>query len=102
MRSGADPARSEYLRPSPRTSCPRRGALRDLHRLNLMRRAASLLFLLSAVVACDGTAPGDSVPQWTLVEDLRIGGADTGAASFSGITALRFGPSGRLWLVEAQ
>ena len=67
-----------------------------------MRRAASLLALLSAVVACNGTAPGDSVPQWTLVEDLRIGGADTGSASFSGITALRFGPSGRIWLVEAQ
>jgi sugar lactone lactonase YvrE len=57
------------------------------------------LLLASACATTDGTP---TVLRLTLVEDFRIGGADTGKASFTGIVALQFDRGGQIWLVDRQ
>src|SRR6478735_1134777 len=68
----------------------------------MTRLLSRLLPLVLVVAACrpsDGAAP---VPQLTLVEDLRFGGADTGKASFTAVIALQFDHDGQVWLVDRQ
>lgn len=64
-----------------------------------MTHRLTSLFLL-ALIGCGGPAADAPVPQWTLVEDLRIGGADTGVRSFTAIAGLAFDPSGRIWIMD--
>lgn len=63
----------------------------------MLRRAWLPGILL--VAAC-GPGGGDAVPQWTLVEDFRIGGAESGPASLTAILALSFDQQGRIWLID--
>jgi hypothetical protein len=64
--------------------------------------------LVSALVlaACTDSAPdrntSDSAAQWTLVEDLRIGGADEGPASFSRVHSVVEAPNGNIFVLELQ
>ncbi|HVX87895.1 MAG TPA: 6-bladed beta-propeller [Gemmatimonadales bacterium] len=63
----------------------------------MLRRALLLPIILLG--ACRGG--GDAaIPQWTLVEDLRIGGAESGPASLTAVLALSFDQGGRIWLVD--
>jgi hypothetical protein len=63
------------------------------------------LLALGMVSLLHGCAPGGrgaDTKQFTLAEDLRIGGADTGMSSFSGIAGLGFDPQGNVWVLDRQ
>lgn len=60
------------------------------------------LGILSLLSACAPGGRGAETKQFTLVEDLRIGGADTGKASFSGIAGLKFDAHGGIWVLDRQ
>jgi hypothetical protein len=64
-----------------------------------MRTTISLV-LSAFVLACNAPAGDAPVPTWTLVEDLRIGGADSGPASLSEIKEVAFDRHGSLWILE--
>lgn len=53
-------------------------------------------------MACSGEHAGTTVDRLTLVEDFRIGGADSGKASFTDVQALKFDAHGQVWLVDRQ
>lgn len=59
-----------------------------------------LVTLLLGATACSGATRDEAVPHWTLVEEMRLGGADTGKASFTGILGLAIGEGGSIWLVD--
>lgn len=45
---------------------------------------------------------GDAQPRWRLVEDLRIGGADEGPASFNDIRDIAVDATGRIYVLDYQ
>lgn len=61
-------------------------------------RAAAILILLLAFVS----PPASAQQRWRLVEDLRIGGADTGASSFNEIRALAVDSKGQIFVLDQQ
>lgn len=62
-----------------------------------------LAFLITSfLAACSGPAKGSALPAWTLVEELRIGGADTGKASFTAVAEARFDPAGQIWILDHE
>jgi hypothetical protein len=61
----------------------------------------SLTFSL-LLAACSGQRTDGPVPHWTLVEELRIGGADTGKASFTSVVDYKFDPSGKIWILDHE
>lgn len=64
-----------------------------------MTRPLFLALCLGAA-ACGRATPDAAVPHWTLVEEMRLGGADTGKASFTGVLGLAIGEGGSIWLVD--
>jgi hypothetical protein len=60
------------------------------------------LGILTLLHACAPGGRGADTKQYTLVEDLRIGGADTGKASFSGIAGLALDAQGGIWVLDRQ
>jgi hypothetical protein len=57
---------------------------------------------LGAVLALAGAVDVGAQPRWRLVEDQRIGGADTGAASFNQIRDLAAGARGQIYVLDVQ
>src|SRR6187551_3395842 len=66
------------------------------------RTISRFLPLLLFVAACSPAGESASVPQLTLVEELRIGGAEEGPASFTTIAGLGFDAEGRIWVLDRQ
>ena len=66
--------------------------------------ATSVLAL--CLIACTDRArnatTSDAVEQWSLVEDLRIGGDDAGPASFSKVHSVVEAPNGNVFVLEQQ
>lgn len=56
----------------------------------------------AVVVRNEGGHVWDSTTAWRLVEDLRIGTAGEGPASFNRIVTLEVSPDGRIYVVEGQ
>ncbi|MBK6494908.1 MAG: 6-bladed beta-propeller [Gemmatimonadetes bacterium] len=61
-------------------------------------RIAALVILLATLFV----RPASAQQRWRLVEDLRIGGADTGAASFNDIRALAVDGKGQIFVLDLQ
>ncbi|MBK9547955.1 MAG: 6-bladed beta-propeller [Gemmatimonadetes bacterium] len=61
-------------------------------------RIAALVILLATLFV----RPASAQQRWRLVEDLRIGGADTGAASFNDIRALAVDGKGQIFVLDVQ
>ncbi len=57
--------------------------------------AVGVLLVASAIAA-------DAQPRWRLVEDLRIGGADEGPASFNEIRDIAVDAKGRIFVLDYQ
>lgn len=65
----------------------------------------AIAFALCITACTERTAdntPLNSVPTWSLVEDLRIGGADSGPASFSAVHSVLEAPNGNVFVLEQQ
>lgn len=69
-----------------------------------MMRAMPLAVLLLgvSVAGCSRDRPAAGVPGWRLVEDLRIGGADSGVASFNDVRGLAVTPAGGILVLDFQ
>jgi len=65
-------------------------------------RSLFTVAILSLLSACAPGGRGAELKQLTLAEELRIGGADTGKASFSGIAGLQLDPHGGIWVLDRQ
>lgn len=65
-----------------------------------MRIALRPALFLLALAACDGERGVESVPEWRLVETLRIGAGDEGPTSFSWIKGMAEGADGRIYVYE--
>lgn len=64
-----------------------------------------LMAAVAAVVlmaACSGDAGPRKIPEWRLVEDLRIGGADTGVTSLNDVRGVAVSPGGRIFVLDYQ
>jgi hypothetical protein len=66
-----------------------------------MRLMAGLA-AVALMAACSGEAGGRKSTQWRLVEDLRIGGADTGVTSFNDVRGLAVTPDGGIFVLDYQ
>jgi hypothetical protein len=66
-----------------------------------MRLMAGLA-AVTLMAACSGEAGGRKSTQWRLVEDLRIGGADTGVTSFNDVRGLAVTPDGGIFVLDYQ
>lgn len=62
--------------------------------------AANRGFLVLALMAAAMPGPARAQPRWRLTETLRIGGADTGATSFSQVIAIDADSKGRILVFE--
>jgi hypothetical protein len=67
---------------------------------NSMPLAVVLLGL--AIAGCSRDREAAGVPGWRLVEDLRIGGADSGVASFNDVRGLAVTPAGGILVLDFQ
>jgi hypothetical protein len=66
-------------------------------------RRAALLTIIAVVVACAGVVEHvEGPPAFTVEPDLRYGGADTGAASFSEVRAIAVDTRGYLYALDAR
>ena len=58
--------------------------------------------ILAGVIAVSQPRPAHAPQHWRLVEDLRIGGADSGAMSFNDIRSLAVDAKGRILVLDYQ
>ena len=65
--------------------------------MRLMGVAAVVL-----MAACSADAGARKTAEWRLVEDLRIGGADTGVTSFNDVRGLAVAPDGGIFVLDYQ
>jgi hypothetical protein len=65
-----------------------------------LRAALAAVALLTAACSRDGAL--GRTAEWQLVEDLRIGGADTGTASFNDVRGLAVSPAGGIFVLDYQ
>jgi hypothetical protein len=71
--------------------------------MRLMRDLPAFLPLAVGIVAaCSGDAGAGKPAAWRLVEDLRIGGADTGVTSFNDIRGLAVARDGGIFVLDYQ
>lgn len=68
----------------------------------MTRVPLAALVLGLSVAGCSRDRAAEGVPGWRLVEDLRIGGADTGAASFNDVRGLAVTPAGGILVLDFQ
>lgn len=69
--------------------------------MTLPMRLAALVIAVS-LASCSRDLRDGDVPTWRLVEDLRIGGADTGATSFNDVRGLSISPDGGIFVLDYQ
>ncbi len=67
-----------------------------------MRLTAVTLAIGLLVSGCTGERRAAGPATWRLVEDLRMGGADSGASSFSDIRGLAVTPAGGILVLDYQ
>lgn len=67
-------------------------------------RLAPLVWFVVAAggLSCARADRTAAVPEWRLVKDLAIGGADSGAASFSDIRGIAVVPDGHIFVLDFQ
>ena len=61
-------------------------------------RRATLIGALAVALA----ARAEAQPRWRLVEELRIGGADSGAASLNDVRDIALGARGQIYVFDYQ
>ena len=67
-----------------------------------MRLRAGLAAAAVLMAACSGDTGAGKTAEWRLVEDLRIGGADTGVTSFNDVRGLAVSPQGGIFVLDYQ
>jgi hypothetical protein len=77
-----------------------------MRRSHVPRQIARTTILLAVLTACTEQPSKKTVDQavasWSLNEDLRIGGADSGPASFSKVHSVVESPNGNVFVLELQ
>lgn len=63
---------------------------------------ASLAAAAVIMAACSRDAGAGKTAEWRLVEDLRIGGADSGVTSFNDVRGLAVSPDGGIFVLDFQ
>jgi hypothetical protein len=67
-----------------------------------MRLRAGLATAAVLMAACSGDTGAGKTAEWRLVEDLRIGGADTGVTSFNDVRGLAVALDGGIFVLDYQ
>jgi sugar lactone lactonase YvrE len=60
------------------------------------------LVVTAGALSCGRADRTAAVPEWRLVKDLAIGGADSGAASFNDIRGIAVVPDGHIFVLDFQ
>jgi len=64
--------------------------------------AAGLTVLAAGLAGCGGAGSVARLPRWQVVEELRIGGAESGPTSLSDIRGLAVDDAGRIFVLDFQ